>query len=520
MSATFGSGVRARVLLTSALATLILAACSDRSATAPAPEAASARPSTQAGSHPAALSIVTQALARAMTDGAIRQQLLEDLRDSPFPHHKLHVESYLRGRRGGRIATAAAMQAGIRADSLVALLRQLPSLEISLPLAADRIRWLGTGDAVVVGTLATRAELPSLKSLPGYATRDGAPVVVPIGEELPYPLIAIVPVEKPFEADPEAVRQRAPRQDRRTVSTADLEFSVQTSEPIGSCDSPAALQECGDAEDGGGHSGGYFGGGATIPSGHTFECFTEVGSWGDNDRDGLYDYCEAEIAYALRPFLQFSRYEYTDCREPYFAVRRGSASNEIKIMYLLSYYRDDGAEFAYGDVGEHWGDNEFLVYTVEYYGGQQGRWRLKQAFLSAHYNKWGFDSSSTRSYEVFTYPDGTYRGRPKIWVAESKHANYHSQTKCDEGANYYDTCDNPRSGLSEADVSDPDWNIGNNANGGVRLKDCVPSRGYVPGVATRSGVECFWTGSEFRGWHNFDGAAAGSYRGPLNDFGF
>lgn len=129
-----------------------------------------------------------------------------------------------------------------------------------------------------------------------------------------------------------------------------------------------------------------------------------------------------------------------------------------------------------------------------------------QGFLSAHYGEgWRVDSSAW--YETFEFEYvGETGGRPIVWTGLNKHPNYESQAHCDEGNWHQDSCDGP--------VNNFEVSVLSTANLGFSYApflDCVPSR------LGRAGTECFWSGSEFRGWSNLSSSATG-YSSLLSNF--
>lgn len=137
---------------------LSIAACTDRTPTSSvSPEGGISAPRASAqGADP--VDRYARAIASALADPALRHQVLEDLRDSPFPKHKVHLQSYLRGARGSRITAVAAGTVGMRPEQFLAGLDALPALEFSFSRSIDRFHWTGTPDLVVIGSTASRAE--------------------------------------------------------------------------------------------------------------------------------------------------------------------------------------------------------------------------------------------------------------------------------------------------------------------------------------------------------------------------
>jgi hypothetical protein len=116
------------------------------------------------------------------------------------------------------------------------------------------------------------------------------------------------------------------------------------------------------------------------------------------------------------------------------------------------------------------------------------------------------DGTGTWGYQDFQFASNEYRGRPVIWVAEDKHANYKTQNQCDLGANWTDNCDHPLSGYQTVEVRSSD-NIGDFAN---YMLDCVASRDPNRGDYDPNRRECYTTwGNYFAGWRQIDSRGAG-----------
>jgi len=81
-----------------------------------------------------------------------------DMRDSPFPKHKLHLRSYLAGEHGRSLTEAAARGLGVRPEAFLASLDALPEMELVIYSPRDRVRWTAESDLLVIGTTAKRAE--------------------------------------------------------------------------------------------------------------------------------------------------------------------------------------------------------------------------------------------------------------------------------------------------------------------------------------------------------------------------
>lgn len=224
----------------------------------------------------------------------------------------------------------------------------------------------------------------------------------------------------------------------------------------------------------------------------------------DEDRDQLNDNCEYLVAAAFAPMLNMSPQDGCKTHEPYFAARPDYGV-QMEIFYLLGYHWDCGS------LG-HPGDSEWIALHVAH-NGESGRWELVDMTTSAHWHT-DNEQTGTYSYDQVWYPAQDFTSRnfgqsrkyPEVWVSRNKHANYRDKSEC---RNFFsgDTCvDNVP--YYRVNVS-PYNNLGSYA---YMLKDCVNST--LGGV----GIECFWTGSLFRGWQNAGGDT--SYREILAHYGW
>lgn len=449
---------------------------------------------------------LVRALARALAEPSVRRRLFEDLRDSPFKQHKLHLQSYLRGASGQAVLAAGAKATGQSQAELQALLRTLPQMEIAIPIELHRLRWTGTPEVTVVGSALSRQEIGRRAVLNGYTT-GGRAVSIHANARPKEALIALWPTEHDFGADPEAVRRNAPRKERSSVSTMSDEFSQ--------CDDVVVREACG--EPGGG--GGVLEGGLVIPSGNTYQCMVAAYAGGDNDGDGVLDSCETEIAHAFRPYLALAANDFDTRREEYWSGMKGDTQYSVRIFYALSYHNDGGdPETEMFKSTSHQGDSEFIMIQVSYSGS---RWRMDRAKLSAHWGTWT-NSSEVVGYSELEYPDGIQRGRMRSWAARNKHANYKSRSACDAGAYWADTCDGNYHSIWDAYYSVealPTANLGNswNHDPAYGFKDCVYSREGQPW----NRIECYWSSAEnFFGWQPPSSVGAGPYRESLIPHGF
>jgi hypothetical protein len=216
---------RAANIVAAAL-TLALVACSDR-VTSP-PDPLSSETSAPAPAGELAADSVAHGLALALASPTLRQQVLEDLRDSPFHKHGIHLQSYLRGARGRNVAAAGAQTLGIPVDHYLELLKGMPQLQLSIPRSLDRVTWSGAADIVVFATTSTLAERVAVPSPERGYTVHGEAVQIDVWAHPTFPFLAITPSERSFGADAEAVRAAAPKHARATVSTRAEEIAAIT----------------------------------------------------------------------------------------------------------------------------------------------------------------------------------------------------------------------------------------------------------------------------------------------------
>lgn len=510
-----------------------LAACDNNVASVKPTLAGGAQESRAPARDSLALEPLSRGLAIALRDEDLSRQLFEDLRDSPFPEHVIHAASYLAGPRGRPLLEAAANASGRSPGELLALAGRTSDLAFYMPVKLDRITWRGTPGVVVTASARTRDEWVRLGDARGF-DGQGNEVTIPMDAPPGFTVVALLRSGVAFGSNPEAARSAAPRQSRATVSTRDETYGGRPGGgggggDIGTQACPPNEMSCicyeNPADPRCAPSQPYNPGGET-----TFSSFDD---WScrdltynyDSDADGLSDKCEYEVAHALRPYLTFDPYDRDRRREPYWAMYPSTIYSAVyQIVYALSYYTDWGPNY------KHQGDSEFIVLRVRYLG--YGKWGIMSAFLSAH---WGAitDSSADITYEYLEYP-GSNRGRPKIWVAVNKHANYRSRSSCDSGAGWTDTCD-----YNTFTKGDPAYevevlhyaNLGNHGRGydpntgaerwypGSIIQDCVTSRVYYFGGRR----ECYWTWKKFLGWHDdydgfMDGSSGGAYADALQRF--
>ncbi|HEX2092608.1 MAG TPA: hypothetical protein VHG28_09415 [Longimicrobiaceae bacterium] len=481
-----------------ALASILLSlqGCSDAAPTSIRPD-----PPTLYAASPNDTTIdrLSLGLARALASPAIRRQILGDMRDSPFYRNALHLKSYFKGKRGRAIVTAAAAGAHMQPEQFLGLLESLPDMEISMLLPTDRVAWAGTNDLVVFGANVQRRQLGRFREVTGYTLR---------GEEMRLhtlaaskaPVIAILRSEAVFGPDPEARHAASPQRSRDRISTKQDEWVTLTS----SCDPNTAIIECNQGPGPGQQTPeGY-----QLSSQYTWANCTNV-SLGNADRDGLWDGCEYELAHRFRPAEISHPFDEAPLHEPFFSARVGYEAGVIGIFYGFAYHRDPGEPHTGTHQYAHPGDAEFVIVFVKEYA--PGYWKTESAILSAHWLEIA-DGTASYSSGQLEYADN-YRGRPRIWIAKNKHANYPTRSACSSGGWWADTCDGNE---HRGDVTfSPDRNIGNYYAPGatIRLRDELTSLYGLPGV------ERIWTGMYFTGWQGTSSGADGYFR-SLDHFNF
>jgi len=386
-------------------------------------------------------------------------------------------------------------------------------MQISMPRVLDRVRWDVDSQVAVMATpLTIPQRLQSSAKTVAYIDADSSFSVSPFSASGPA-LIVIEPVKRDFGIDPEGARTNAPRQARRTVSTRAEEIAAM------SITSQGAQMSITPPDDSTGDivlpppTGGH-----VLPSGFTWTtCNTVTGATDDADADGLKQQCEYEVAATFRPTLLLSHSEAAGCKsyEPYWAASP-KGTQTISVFYAIGYNQDCGSPNPYCPFSceSHRGDSEFIIVDVHYVGGAEPKWELAQATLSAHWSTEVNESVTAGPQDIEFSPWDVYKGKPQIWSAKFKHANYLSKSRCDRGVYYYDTCDDNVDDGSAA-YALPSANLGRYY---AQLINIVPSRAGKPGT------EALWAMGQtmgFFGWLGPDAqGGATQYGYILTFFGF
>lgn len=253
-------------------------------------------------------------------------------------------------------------------------------------------------------------------------------------------------------------------------------------------------------------------------------------SGGDIDYDGLSGECEHQLALAFAPRLSFV---YADDvrRDPKYAAH-WVATDTVRIVYLLSYWMDNGSPGAplcvpqFTGCAGHIGDSEAIVLDVTYEPTVQ-HWQVVRALLSIHGQNYTCVKTAPKSFPCvsgsFLFPPGNLQfashpqAAPLIYVADGKHANYPTDAACDAGGHYSsDDCSSPRY-LDVALVSQSN-NIGSRAH---QLIDGTTTSNSTHPAFSSHYTEYYWTVQAFRGWFSpAIGTTSRSYSEILGDYGF
>ncbi len=509
----------------------LLAACTDT----PVQPESTAIPSSQVASARSQVSmdLVARGLAIALADDDFRMQILEDMRDSPFPNHSLHLSSYLSRRRGQSIMAAiggqlegemGAFANGLAAGGNIALYMNPPEF---------RTTWKGDADLAVIPLFG--GALDEYGYVVGY--RPGG-VEVSVGFYAPatFPVLLVGSSTIDFGSDPEGKRASAPKRGRPTISTPEEEFGPQEFGPRSF--SVSTLEQCNeetgegcecqidpDLPECGGEGEGPTGP-PPPPPGHyvagTDDCVNYVALGAD--RDAMLDSCEYYLAAAMAPALLIDAFDGAPTFEPYYAARldgRSSATGRqlVKIFYAVAFHKDPGA------FGHH-GDSEYVSVWASDEGN--GYWSREWVLTAAHVGSpaassklWAGRPENVMPYPVNIplYPEyvNSRPLAPRVWVSQDKHGNYGSKFACNNGGGFigtallHDTCTGFV--IVHDFVAYSDGNLGGEAHHDPPMRNCTNSRIGAPGR------ECFWSAAKFSGWQGGSGGTT-PYSNHLRTMGF
>ena len=448
--------------------------------------------------------LLARGLALAMRASVVREQFLEDMRDSPFEGHSLPLGSYLRGTRGHVVLDTAARALGVPIGTLERALgpSTTTGLELGMPRYGDRRNWSSNSPIWVVG-VAENPRVLALRRSPTYSDSavaygtTGAAVRLAVGEGGNTPYFLLSPAVHAFGADPEPRRLQAPKRHGLTIGAPDEQLGML----IPLCD-PNVDPSCG-----GGGGGTVDPGYLVLPSGQTYQNCVSFMLLNPVHAD-----CRAELAWAFRPRLLFNSDEPCPARSPFWAARPEGSG--VALYYALSYRVDCGNRSGTADT--HAGDSEFIIVRVSESPAGSGHWQLNNVTLSAHYKAplWT-DGTWTGDYPALDFRPGEYRTRPRIYIAYGKHGNYRDTGTCGGGAFGADDCGRAVDvGLEFGFGQGSGQDLGSRND---RVQDCV-----YPYTFGATAPECYWSYSalhNFSGWlYSTNGATA--YTDLFADFGY
>jgi len=185
------------------------------------------------------------------------------------------------------------------------------------------------------------------------------------------------------------------------------------------------------------------------------------------------------------------------------------------LLYLPSYYVDLGTNHtlcsaAGGLCAGHSGDSEAIALEI-YFNEITQHWVLHKASYSVHTGYGTYVRTGGSQYPTSLSYDGKVGGRPQVFVAFGKHANYASQAQCDGGQMGFDNC---LPNASRVLATGAQRNLGSIT---VKQIDCVYSSNplYV-GLGRQ---ECYWQDIDFSGWIGTE-PDSDPHRDRLIAFGF
>jgi len=224
-----------------------LGACSDPIGRSVAPTASPDLVASAGGAQideRSALSKIARLVAIALDNEPARQHLKRDLRAAPFREHKVELAPYLRSSDGKALLTRMIQLNGGDENALFTTLSAIRSLELYMPVAAQRETWTGKADVLVVSQLEESAPIVGFNEAGSEVALDRK--VAP-----DQPTLSIVPVETRFDQPMDLKKSRNVRdQNGQAIGTLEPYALTQSS-----------LIACGETCGGGGS------GGTSLPAG-------------------------------------------------------------------------------------------------------------------------------------------------------------------------------------------------------------------------------------------------------------
>ena len=224
-----------------------LGACSDPIGRSVAPTASPDVVASAGGAQSeerVALSKIARLVAIALDNEPARQHLKRDLRAAPFREHKVELAPYLRSSDGKALLTRMIQLNGGDENALFTTLSAIRSLELYMPVAAQRETWTGKADVLVVSQLEESAPIVGFNEA-------GTEVALDRKVAPDQPTLSIVPVETRFDQPMDLKKSRNVRdQNGQAIGTLEPYALTQSS-----------LIACGETCGGGGS------GGTSLPAG-------------------------------------------------------------------------------------------------------------------------------------------------------------------------------------------------------------------------------------------------------------
>jgi len=184
-----------RNILAMGLALAAASACAERPATtATGPDSAGGLAGSAASAPARRPERLARLFARALANPGFRAYVKAQLDSSPFPEHKIQLQTFL-GARGRRALRELAEQNGTTEADVQQEAGAAIPLEVYLPVPAHRAAWSGDERVLVATALADR-------EAPVAFAPDGRRTVLSPDAPPATPVIAVVPVETDFAASP------------------------------------------------------------------------------------------------------------------------------------------------------------------------------------------------------------------------------------------------------------------------------------------------------------------------------
>jgi len=140
---------RFRAILAAAAVAVSLIGCAENTVVETRTPSVAASNSSAATEADGIVDSLAHGLAIALGDASIRSLIRNDLRDSPFRLHALHLTSYLNGVRGRAIAAKAAAALRIQPEAFVRIAQSGPDFELVMPRVLDRVSWEGAPSSML-----------------------------------------------------------------------------------------------------------------------------------------------------------------------------------------------------------------------------------------------------------------------------------------------------------------------------------------------------------------------------------